>query len=454
MNNTQNNPFLSVVLPKLEQRIGASTYELWFKETPMSYQNNQLVITIPNATWAEKIQKSFQSIIKDLFREHFNTDILITYNIVPPANTPIASAQDVINQTDIPAALPALAFNPDYTFEKFIESTSNRFAYNTAKVVVKQLGARENNPFIIYSAPGLGKTHLLQAIGNEILKKNPSAKVAYMTGEDFVKEFVEFIFQKKPSDFFRKKYYNLDCLLLDDIQFVAGKKESTQEFFYIFNALYDTGKQIVLSSDRSPQQLDWDKDRDDRMLSRLKSGIQTEIKRPEVEARIAILRQKRDDLNFIVGDDVLTFIAQGIQTNIRELESALYTLRIWCNIHQIPPSVDIAKEVLKDRLADENEKPVQLNIIKKVVAKKYNIRQEDLTSSRRTQTIAWPRQIAMYLATELTDLSLLEIGREFNRDHSTVVYARDIVQEKLNESPFFAAEINALIADIKAVDNK
>ena len=197
MNNTQNNPFLSVVLPKLEQRIGASTYELGFKETPMSYQNNQLVITIPNATWAEKIQKSFQSIIKDLFREHFNTDILITYNIVPPANTPIASAQDVINQTDIPAAVPALAFNPDYTFEKFIESTSNRFAYNTAKVVVKQLGARENNPFIIYSAPGLGKTHLLQAIGNEILKKNPSAKVAYMTGEDFVKEFVEFIFQKK-----------------------------------------------------------------------------------------------------------------------------------------------------------------------------------------------------------------------------------------------------------------
>ena len=275
-----------------------------------------------------------------------------------------------------------------------------------------------------------------------------------MTGDDFVKEFVGFIFQKKPSDFFRKKYSDLDCFLLDDIQFVAGKKESTHEFFYIFNVLYDTGKQIVLAADRSPQQLDWDKDRDDRVLSRLKSGIQTEIKRPEIEARIAILRQKRDDLNFIIGDDVLTLIAQGIQTNIRELEGALYTLRAWCNIHQIPPSVDIAKEVLNDRLVDENTKPVQLNIIKKVVAKKYNIKVEDLNSVRRTQAIAWPRQIAMYLANDLTNLSLLEIGREFNRDHSTVVHARDLVQEKLNESPFFAAEINALIADIKAVDNK
>ena len=436
------------VLSELEQIIGTPTYELWFKETKFSFQNNQLVIIIPNATWAEEIQQRFQKTIKDLFFKHFNTDISITYNIVPPQNKP------VISELTNAAPVKISPFDPDHTFDKFIESSSNRFAYKTAQAVVKNLGAKQNNPFVIYSAPGLGKTHLLHAIGNEILKNNPSTKVAYMTGEEFVKEFIEYLFQKKPSDVFRKKYASLDCLLVDDIQYVAGKKDSTREFFYIFNTLYTTGKQIVLSSDRSPQQLDWDQDTDDRMLSRIKSGIQTEIKRPEVETRIAILRQKRDDLNFTIGDDVLTFIAQGIQTNVRELEAALYTLKLFCDTHEITPSIEIAKEILKDRLVSEDSKPIEINIIKKIVAKRYNLKIEDLTSSRRMQSIAWPRQIAMYLATNLTDLSLLEIGREFNRDHSTIIHARDVVQDKIDKDPFFSAEINALINDIKAVDNK
>lgn len=436
------------VLSELEQIIGTPTYELWFKETKFSFQNNQLVIIIPNATWAEEIQQRFQKTIKDLFFKHFNTDISITYNIVPPQNKPVIP--ELINAAPVKIS----PFDPDHTFDKFIESSSNRFAYKTAQAVVKNLGAKQNNPFVIYSAPGLGKTHLLHAIGNEILKNNPSTKVAYMTGEEFVKEFIEYLFQKKPSDVFRKKYASLDCLLVDDIQYVAGKKDSTREFFYIFNTLYTTGKQIVLSSDRSPQQLDWDQDTDDRMLSRIKSGIQTEIKRPEVETRIAILRQKRDDLNFTIGDDVLTFIAQGIQTNVRELEAALYTLKLFCDTHEITPSIEIAKEILKDRLVSEDSKPIEINIIKKIVAKRYNLKIEDLTSSRRMQSIAWPRQIAMYLATNLTDLSLLEIGREFNRDHSTIIHARDVVQDKIDKDPFFSAEINALINDIKAVDNK
>ena len=448
MDNFQGNSALLPVLKELEQKIGSDNYEIWFKETEFMFQNNQLVITVPNGPWADTIQQRFQKTIKDLFFQHFSVDIAITYNILPQ------QAQPILPPMEILSAPAALRFNPDYTFEKFIESTSNRFAYKTAQAVVKNLGAKQNNPFVIYSAPGLGKTHLLQAIGNEIVKQNSSAKVAYMTGEEFVKEFIEYIFQKKPSDVFRKKYASLDCLLVDDIQFVAGKKDSTREFFFIFNTLYETGKQIVLSSDRSPQQLDWDEDTDDRMLSRIKSGIQTEIKRPEVETRIAILRQKCNDLNFIIGDDVVTFIAQGIQTNVRELEAALYTFKAYCDINEAVPSIEIAKEVLADRLVSENSKTVEVNIIKKVVAKHYNIKIEDLNSSRRTQTIAWPRQIAMYLCYELTDLSLTEIGREFNRDHSTVIHARDAVQEKLQETPFFSAEINAIIADIKAVDSK
>ena len=448
MDNFQNNASLVPILSELEQIIGTSTYELWFKDTQFSFQNNQLVFTIPNATFAEEIQQRFQKTIKDLFFKHFNIDVVITYNIVP------TQTKTVIPELNITEPVNILRFNPDYTFDKFIESTSNRFAYKTAKAVVQNLGARQNNPFVIYSAPGLGKTHLLQAIGNEIVKQNPSAKVAYMTGEEFVKEVVEFILKKQPDESFRQKYASLDCFLLDDIQYVAGKEKCTEEFFYTFNRLYNTGKQIVLSSDRSPQQLDWDKDKDDRVLSRIKSGIQTVIKRPETETRIAILRQKSNDLNFTIGDDVLTFIAQGIQTNVRELEAALYTLKAYCDMNEEIPSIEIAKEVLADRLINENSKPVEINVIKKIVAKHYNIKLEDLSSNRRTQIIAWPRQIAMYLATELTDFSLMEIGREFNRDHSTIVYARDMVDDKLKESPFFAAEINALIADIKAVDSK
>ena len=443
MDNFQNNTSLLPILKELEQIVGASTFELWFKETEFSFNNNQLVISIPNAPFAEAIQQRFQKTIKDLFFRHFNTDIIITYNIVPPKTQPIIPELNIVEPVNISR------FNPDYTFEKFIESTSNRFAYKTAKAVVEKLGERQNNPFVIYSAPGLGKTHLLQAIGNEILKKNPSAKVVYKTGEEFVNEYIESI-RLKEENSFQRKYRDLDCFLVDDIQFVVGKEKSSEVFFYTFNALYESRKQIVLSSDRSPQQLEWD----ERILSRLKSGIMTEIKRPEIEARIAILRQKRDDSNFIIGDDVITFIAQGIQTNVRELEGALNTLRSYCETHEIEPSVDIAKELLADRLINENTKPVNVNTIKKIVAKHYNIKIEDLSAKRKTQTIAWPRQIAMYLTTELTDLSLIEIGQEFNRDHSTVVHARDVVKDKIEETPFFSAEINALISDIKTADNK
>ena len=269
----------------------------------------------------------------------------------------------------------------------------------------------------------------------------------YMSGEEFVNEYIESMHQKT-GDAFRKKYRFLDCFLVDDIQFVVGKAASSEAFFYTFNTLFESGKQIVLSSDRSPQQLEWD----ERLSSRLLSGISTEIKYPNTEARIAILRQKRDSMNFIVGDDVITFLAEGMQTNIRQLEGALNTLRGYCTTHGITPTIPIAKELLVDYLTTEKENTVSVNTIKKVVGKHFNIRMEDFNAKRKTQSIAWPRQIAMFLTTELTDLSLPEIGREFNRDHSTVVHARDLVKEKVTTDPFFTAEINQIIADIKGVD--
>ncbi len=455
MDNFQNNPVLLSIFQEVEQIIGKETYDLWFKTADFAFENNVLTVTIPNAIWGKTIKERYESILKDAFLKHTGTQIEIVYNIAT-VDTPapaISSAQDVLPsiepvQQPTNIVSPFLSrFNPDYTFDNFIESPSNKFAYKAAQAVVAKLGARENNPLFIYSAPGLGKTHLLQAIGNQILRENPLAKVMYMSGEEFVNEYIESITQKT-ADAFRKKYRFLDCFLVDDIQFVANKAASSDAFFYTFNSLYESGKQIVLSSDRSPQQLEWD----ERLSSRVLSGISTEIKRPNTEARIAILRQKRDSMNFIVGDDVITFLAEGIQTNVRELEGAIKRLRAYCNTHGVTPTIPIARELLADVLTNEQETSVSVNTIKKVVGKHYNIRMEDFNAKRKTQSIAWPRQIAMFLTTELTDLSLPEIGREFNRDHSTVVHARDLVQEKVNADPFFTAEINQIIADIKGVE--
>lgn len=454
MDNFQLDAALLPVFQEVEQIIGKETYELWFKTAGFTLEGTVLTVTTPNETWGQTIHSRYEKIITDAFLKQTGAVITVQYKVdLTPSNAApiVVTERDVI--TEVPDTFTkqinpfAARFNPNYTFDNFIESPSNRFAYKAAQAVVSKLGARENNPLVIYSAPGLGKTHLLQAIGNQILKENPQAKVMYMSGEEFVNEYIESMHQKT-GDAFRKKYRFLDCFLVDDIQFVVGKQYSSEAFFYTFNTLFESGKQIVLSSDRSPQQLEWD----ERLSSRLLSGISTEVKRPNVEARIAILRQKRDSMNFVVGDDVITFLAEGVQTNVRELEGALIRLRAYCTTHSVTPTIPIARELLADLLTNDEKMSVSINVIKKVVGKHFNVRMEEFNAKRKTQSVAWPRQIAMYLATELTEFSLPEIGREFNRDHSTVVHARDTVKEKITADPFFSAEINQIVADIKGVN--
>lgn len=431
---------------------------MWLRPASYAYNGTTLTIQLPNQFWGKTIKDRYETIIKDAFLKHLGQEITVEYSIQEPKE-PAAPAQVSAPAAPafVPPAQPAVRRNPFpsrlnslYTFDNFIESPSNRFAYKAAEAAVLKLGNRANNPLVIYSTPGLGKTHLLHAIGNQILKENPNAKVLYMSGEEFVSEYIESI-QNKASESFRRKYRSLDCFLMDDIQFVAGKSASETEFFYTFNALFESRKQIVLSSDRTPQQLALD----ERLSSRLLSGIIAEIKKPNLETRIAILRQKRESIGFDIGDDVLAFIAEGIQTNVRELEGSLFRMVSYCSTHGVVPTISIAKELLADILQLEEQKlAVNVNAIKKVVGKHFNIKMEDFNSKRKTQSIAWPRQIAMYLANELTDMSLPEIGREFNRDHTTVIHARDVVKEKIEQDPFFAAEINQIILDVKAVDKK
>lgn len=465
MDNLQVFPQLVPVFQEIENIIGKDTYDMWLRPADFDYTGTVLTISLPNQFWGKTIRERYEHIIKDAFLKHLGAEISVAYALsTPEPVSTVKSAQDILAtlpaysqpanntapQQPAPTVNPfASRLNASYTFDNFIESPSNRFAYKAAEAVVHKMGHRENNPLVIYSAPGLGKTHLLHAIGNQILKENPNAKVLYMSGEEFVSEYIEAL-QNKESESFRKKYRSLDCFLMDDIQFVAGKSASQEEFFYTFNALFESHKQIVLSSDRTPQQLELT----ERLSSRLLSGITVEIKLPNLETRIAILRQKRESTNFDIGDDVLAFIAEGVQSNIRELEGSLFRLVAYCGMHGVTPTIAIAKELLVDILVSENDLSINVNSIKKMVGKHFNIRMEDFNSKRKTQSIAWPRQIAMFLTTELTDLSLPEIGREFNRDHSTVVHARDLVKEKVETDPFFAAEINQIILDIKAVDKK
>lgn len=464
MDNIEKYPELLPVFQDLQRFIKPAEYELWIRPLDFVYENNILTIVVPAQTWQDTISKRYEGILHDLFLQRLGNTVTIQYKIQPQEeHKPILTDKDVISATQntdfaverapvtetTPSNLFISRLNASFTFENFIESPSNRFARQSAEAVVHQLGRPENNPLVIFSSPGLGKTHLLHAIGNQIMKENAGAKVLYMSGEEFVNDYIESLTTQSAENF-RRKCRNVDCFLMDDIQFVSGKEGCTLEFFNTFNTLYSSGKQIVLSSDRSPQQLGWD----ERLSSRLLAGLTTEIKRPNLETRIAILRYKRDLNHFNISDDVLSFIAEGVQTNVRELQGCLFRLVHYCNVWNVTPTIPVAKEILSDMLENNSNPNVNINTIKKVVGKYYSVHMEDFNSKRKIQAIAWPRQIAMYLGTELTNLSLMELGREFNRDHSTVVHARDLVKEKVTTDPFFASQITQIIEDIKDVEKK
>lgn len=436
------------ILKTLEQHLGKDTCDMWFKAVDIREDADGLNFIMPNDFWYNTIVNRYAEVIKEAVIENGIDPLTIVYSIkrdIKEFQKPVHEIRDRGYFTFEPKQNNFNSrLNPNFTFEGFIEGPSNMFAYRASEAVVKKLGDRANNPLVIHSTPGLGKTHLLHAIGNQILKENRDAKVLYMSGEEFVNEFVDNLLNKT-ADSFRKKYRSLDCFLMDDIQFVAGKDVSVDAFFYTFNSLFESKKQIVLTSDRTPQQLGLD----ERLGSRLLSGIVAEIKRPDFETRLAILRQKRDAHGFNIGDDVIAFVAEGVQASIRELEGCLFRLSTYCNIHNVVATIPIAREVLADIINLETKKAlINVNSIKKTVAKSFKVNTEELNSKRKNHSVAWPRQIAMYLATQMTDMSLPEIGREFDRDHSTVVHARDRVKEEIETNPFFAAEINQIISDI------
>ena len=449
MNNWQPADLWQQTITRLKPDIGDDNVELWLKPVePLLLDDHTMRVRVPNKFFTEWIKDHYQRQIETCFKSLAGSPIRLEYTVardVQPLLPPVDSP--ALGQPQSEFAFSEL--NPRYTFSTFIIGASNRFAHATAEAIGKNPG-KQFNPFFIYGGVGLGKTHLMHAIGHAVRKEHTRARVLYTTSEQFVNEYINQMRDGKP-DAFRQKFRNLDCLLIDDIQFLIAKERSEEEFFHTFNSLFDSRKQIVISSDRAPKEM---APSEQRLISRFEWGVVADIKPPDLETRIAILRKKADAEQLFVPDDVILFVASAIKTNIRELEGSLTRLGAYSMLTGSHLTVDTAKEILKDSIISDNSSPVRIETIQKSVANKYSLDVKVLKSRSRTNEVALPRQLAMYLACSLTELSTTDIGTAFGgRDHTTVIHARDKISGMLEKDPFFVEMVNKLTEQIKAVDN-
>lgn len=434
------------VLENLKKEVSQETYELWLKPVRNpTIVDDTFILEVPNKFFAEWINNNFKEKIIGMINSQFDKK---TPNIdfrFYQDDTQETQEMPQTKWTSPPTLPQQYPFNPKYTFEEFVVGDSNRFSH-AACYAVAQNPSKSYNPLFIYGGVGLGKTHLLHAIGNFITKNHPYLKILYTTSEKFINEFIDSLrFENLVG--FRKKFHSLDCLLIDDIQFLMGKERSEEEFFFTFNTLFDSQKQIVITSDRPPSEITA---LEDRLISRFQWGVVADIQPPAFETRVAILRKLADNQDIFVGDDVINYIATHIKSNIRQLEGCFTRVVAYTKLTQNLLTIDSVKTVLKDVLEKEMEyKPVKVEDIQQVVAKRYNIDIKELLSKKRSDEIAFPRQLTMYLIRNLTDLSTVQIGEIFNRDHTTVMYACEKIREKLETDPFFSALVNKIIDEIK-----
>ncbi len=440
-------------LKRMEQEVSRLVFTTWIKSAmPLSATDTTFEIGVPKKFVKEWIEDNYSSRIQQVLQEITgeslqlkitNLDIKdedevtspVVQQVRPAAQAPAPEPAPVIEvQTAAEAEsanaqaadeAPAL-LNPKYTFESFVIGNSNRFAH-AASLAVAEVPAKVYNPLFLYGGVGLGKTHLMHAIGNRIQQNHPYLKVLYISSEKFTNELINSILHGNPEAF-RQKYRNIDCLLVDDIQFLSKKEHTQEEFFHTFNTLHDANKQIIISSDRPPKEIPT---LEDRLRSRFEWGLITDIQAPDLETRIAILRKKALQENIAIPNEIMVYIASRIDNNIRELEGALIRVIAFASLKKEPLSLDMATEALKGLLADNVGRPVTIEKIKEIVASYFRLKLEDLIAKKRTRNVAYPRQIAMYLAREMTDSSLPRIGEVFGgRDHTTVIHAYEKISKE------------------------
>ncbi|AKX92832.1 chromosomal replication initiator protein DnaA [Moorella thermoacetica] len=410
----------------LEKQVSTPALETWFYEArPVTMQGNTLVLAVANEFARDYIQSRYYPLIQEALQQVLGRKIIKIQVICFPLSSSNQRQEPELEDPSLPP------LNPKYTFETFVVGNSNRFAH-AACLAVAESPASSYNPLFIYGGVGLGKTHLMQAIGHRVRQHLPELRVMYISSEKFTNDLINAI-KDKATEQFRTKYRNIDVLLIDDIQFLAKKESTQEEFFHTFNHLYEANKQIIISSDRPPKEIPT---LEDRLRSRFEWGLITDIQPPDLETRMAILRKKAVAEGINLPDEVMFFIAQKIDSNIRELEGALIRVAAYANFTKKEITPGLAEEILKDVLDLARPKPITIRLIQETVANYFNLKVEDLKAKKRTRSVAYPRQIAMYLCRELTESSLPDIGKEFGgRDHTTVLHAYDKIRDDLNTDP-------------------
>ncbi|NLY43444.1 MAG: chromosomal replication initiator protein DnaA [Clostridiaceae bacterium] len=435
------------VLNIIKNEITEVGFNTWIKTiTPVSMSEDHIVLSVPNDFNKNIIEGRYLPLIKNAITLAASKEYSITITVQGEKEQVQNSENTTYNKnyaSDEPISNTLL--NPKYTFDTFVVGNSNRFAH-AASLAVAESPAKAYNPLFLYGGVGLGKTHLMHAIGHYILTQTPSLKVVYVSSEKFTNELINSIKDDRNKEF-RDKYRNVDVLLVDDIQFIAGKERTQEEFFHTFNALHEASKQIILTSDRPPKEIHT---LEERLRSRFEWGLISDIQPPDFETRIAILKKKAQLEKLTIPDDILIYIASRIKSNIRELEGALNRIIAFSALVEQEITLELANEALKDFLSLNNRKPITPNMVQEVVAKYFNIKMDDFKSSKRTKNIAFPRQIAMYLTRELTELSLPKIGMAFGgRDHTTVLHAINKVEEEIKNDSEVKRIIDELSKSIK-----
>ena len=410
------------------------SFNTWIKSCePISISSDTIKISVPNSFTQDILEKRYKDLVINSIEaagsKLYNVEFFIASELQDDENLEVEEKKSTDKDSMAITVNDEMSstLNPKYTFDSFVIGNSNRFAH-AASLAVAESPAKAYNPLFIYGGVGLGKTHLMHAIGHYILQGNPNAKVVYVSSEKFTNELINAIKDDKNEEF-RTKYRSVDILLIDDIQFIAGKERTQEEFFHTFNTLHDANKQIILSSDRPPKEIPT---LEDRLRSRFEWGLIADIQAPDFETRMAILKKKADVEKLNVPNEVMVYIATKIKSNIRELEGALIRIVAYSSLTNRDITVDLASEALKDIISNKQNKNITIDLIQDVIAAYFNLRVDDLKSQRRTRNIAYPRQIAMYLSRKLTDMSLPKIGEEFGgRDHTTVIHAYEKISESL-----------------------
>ncbi len=411
--------------------LNTETYNLWFSSVqPVSLNQSSITLEVPNEFSEVWLKDNYLELLQDALAQASGRKLNIKFKVAVGGNG-AATAPAKPTKGRRPAARKAtdgdLMFNPRNTFETFVVGNNNSFAHAAAMAVAQQPG-KAYNPLFLYGGTGLGKTHLLHAIGQHVVGSKKAAKVSYVSSEKFTNEYIAAI-QENQLVKFRKKYRQTDVLLIDDIQFLAGKERIQEEFFHTFNALHEAHKQLVLTCDRPASEI---QNLEHRLVSRFEWGLVTDLQPPDVETRLAILRNKVKSMGVEIPGDVLTFLANRIRTNIRRLEGALIRVASYAHLTGKELTHDVVENLLREILQEEGRHTITMEVIQKKVVEKFDLRMADMTSKRRPENIAFPRQIAMYLSRQLTEHSLSAIGEAFGgRDHGTVLHACRLVKDRM-----------------------